>query len=126
MPHELILTTRQKTKITSAFTNNMSTDISINQIYQSGGSFGSWLGNLGKKALTKIAISLARDNLPGLVSSLTSNAINKFERKLSGKRAVRVGKGFTLFILNEDMNGIIRIIKSLEDSAVLIDELLKQ
>ena len=86
MPHELILTTRQKTKITSDFTNNMSTDISINQIYQSGGSFGSWLGNLGKKALTKIAISLARDNLPGLVSSLTSNAINKFERKLSESR----------------------------------------
>ena len=39
---------------------------------------------------------------------------------------MRVGKGFTLFILNEDMNGIIRIIKSLENSAVLIDELLKQ
>ena len=86
MPHELILTTRQKTKITNVFTNNMSTDISINQIQQSGGSFGSWLGNLGKKALTKIAISLARDNLPGLVSSLTSNAINKFERKLSESR----------------------------------------
>ena len=64
----------------------MSTDISVNQIQQSGGSFGSWLGNLGKKALTKIAISLARDNLPGLVSSLTSNAINKFERKLSESR----------------------------------------
>ena len=86
MPHELILTTRQKTKITNVFTNNMSTDISINQIQQSGGSFGSWFGNLGKKALTKIAISLARDNLPGLVSSLTSNAINKFERKLSESR----------------------------------------
>ena len=30
------------------------------------------------------------------------------------------GKGFTLFILNEDMN-IIKIIKSLEDSGALID-----
>ena len=35
---------------------------------------------------------------------------------------MRVGKGFTLFISNEDMNDIIRIIKSLEDLAVLIDE----
>ena len=31
------------------------------------------------------------------------------------------GKGFTLFILNEDMNGIVKIMKSLEDSGVLID-----
>ena len=39
----------------------------ISKIIQSGGSFGSWLGNLGKTALTNIAISLARHNLPGLV-----------------------------------------------------------
>ena len=64
---------------------------------------------------------LSRDNLPGLVSSLISIAINKFDRKRSGKRAVRAGKGFTLFILNEDMNDIIKIIKSLEDSGVFID-----
>ena len=47
----------------------MSTDIKpskaqIPKIIQSGGSFCSWLGNLGKKALTNIAIPLARDNLP--------------------------------------------------------------
>ena len=64
---------------------------------------------------------MARDNLSGLVSNLASNAINKFERKISGKGAVRAGKGFTLFISNEDMNDIIKIIKSLEDSGVLID-----
>ena len=28
----------------------------ISKMIQSGGSFGSWLGNLGKKALTSIAI----------------------------------------------------------------------
>ena len=37
----------------------------IFKIIQSGGSFGSWLGNLGKKALTDLAIPLAGDNLPG-------------------------------------------------------------
>ena len=36
----------------------------ISKITQSGGSFGSWLGNLRKKSPTNIAISLARDNLP--------------------------------------------------------------
>ena len=34
---------------------------------------------------------------------------------------MRVGKGFTLLILNEDMNNIIKIIKSLEVSSILID-----
>ena len=104
----------------------MSRDIKLSKvqtskIIQSRRSFGSWLGNLGKKALTNITIPLARDNLPGLVSNLTSNAINKFERKISGKGAVKAGKGCTLFISNEGMNDIIKIIKSLEDSGVLID-----
>ena len=92
----------------------------ISKIIQSGGSFGSWLGNLPKKALTNIAISVASVNLTGLVSNLTSSAINKFDRKINWKGAVRAEKGFSLFILNEDMNDI-KIIKSLEDSSVLID-----
>ena len=54
------------------------------------------------------------------------NAINKFERKISGKGAVRAGKGFTLFVSNEDMNDIIKIIKSLEDLGVLSDEVTER
>ena len=62
----------------------MPTDIKLNQtqiskIIQSGESFGSWLGNLRKKALANVVIALARNNLPVLVSNLNSNAINKFE-----------------------------------------------
>ena len=34
---------------------------------------------------------------------------------------MRAGKGFTLFISNEDMNDIIKFIKLLEDSGALID-----
>ena len=52
----------------------MSTDIKlskaqVSKIIQSGGSFGSWLGNLGEKAAASIDIPLPRDNLPGLVSN---------------------------------------------------------
>ena len=54
-----------------------------------------------KLALSDFAIHLARDNLTGLVSNFTSSVINKFERKINGKGAVRIGKRFTLFILNE-------------------------
>ena len=126
LPYELFLTERQTTKIRNAFDNNMLTDIKlskaqISEVIQSGGSFGSWLADLGKKTLANIAIPLAWGNLPGLVSNVTSSARNKFDRKISGKGFVRAGKGFTLFILNKDMNDIIKIIKSLEDSGVLID-----
>ena len=126
MPHELFLTTRKTTKIRNVFENNMSTDTKlsktqISKIIQLGGSFGSWLVNLGKKALTNIAILLARDNLPWLVSNLTSNAIYKFDRKINRKGAVRAGKGFALLVSNEDLNDIIKTIKSLEDLCVLID-----
>ena len=89
----------------------MSTDVrlskaQISKIIQSGGSFGSWSVNLGKKALINVAIPLARDNLSGLVSNLTPNAINKFKRKNSGKGAVRAGKVFTLFILKGALSGL--------------------
>ena len=47
------------------------------------------MGNLGEKVITDLAIPLARDILPGLVSNLASNAINKFERKINEKGAVR-------------------------------------
>ena len=47
------------------------------------------------------------------------------KKKISGKRALRAGKGFILFISNEDMNDIIKIIKSLEDLVVLIDGVAK-
>ena len=82
MSHELFLTTIETTKIRNAFANNASTDIKlskaqISKIIQSGGSFGSWLANVGKKTLTNVVIPLAR--------YLASNAINKFERKISGK-----------------------------------------
>ena len=79
------------------------------------------LGNLGKEALTIVAIPLGTNNLPGLVSNLASNAINTFERKISGQRAVKARKELTLFISNGDMNVFIKIIKSLEDLGLLID-----
>ena len=64
----------------------MSTDIKlsktqISKVIQSGGLLRNILGNLGKKVITDLAIPLVRKNLPGLVSNLVSNAINRFEKK---------------------------------------------
>ena len=67
--------------------------------------------------------------MPGLVINVASNAalnaINKFERKISGTGAVRVGKGFILFISNEDVDDIIKIVTSLGNSGILIDRITK-
>ena len=51
LPHELLLTTRQKTKLRNAFNNNMSTDLKLSKaqifkIIQSGGFLGSLLSKL--------------------------------------------------------------------------------
>ena len=52
--------------------------------------------------------------------------IEKFDRKVSRKAAVWAEKGLTSFISNKDKNDIIKIIKSLEDSGVLIDGVTEQ
>ena len=122
--HELILAKREWTKTRNIVAINMSTDIKfskaqVSKITQSGGSFGFLLRKLGEKALKIVAISLAKDNLPGFASNLVSNEINRFEIKISGKGAVR---GLApLVVSNKDKNDIIKIIKSLEDSNALID-----
>ena len=120
LPHEFFSTTRQATKTRNGFAKNMSTYMKlsktqISKLIQSGGFFASRLKNLGNKALTNVAIPSDRDSLLGLASNLTSNSINTFEGKISGKGAVRSKKGFTLFTSTEDMSDIIKIIKSLED-----------
>ena len=51
LPHELLLTTRQKTNLRNAFNNNMSTNIrlskaQVSKIIQSGGFLGSLLSKL--------------------------------------------------------------------------------
>ena len=60
--------------------------------FQSGGFLRIMLGNLGKIVITDLTIPLAKDNLTRLVNNLASNAIKKFQRKVSGKGAVRAGK----------------------------------
>ena len=65
LPHELLLTTRQKTKLRNDFNNNISTDLKlskaqISKIIQSGGFLGSLLSNLAGP-LMKVAIPLAKN-----------------------------------------------------------------
>ena len=67
LPHELLLTTKQKqkTKLRNAFNNNMSTDLKlskapVSKIIQSGGFLGSLLSKLSGP-LMKVAISFTKN-----------------------------------------------------------------
>ena len=110
MPNESCLAGRQIIKIRNVFVNNMSTDIKvskprISKIIQWGESLASWLGNLGKKVLTNVAI----DNLLVLVPNLASNE----------------DMNDIIGIMNEDINDIFGIIKSWDDSNVLINAIME-
>ena len=59
LPHELLLTTRQTTKLRNTIENNMSTDIKlskaqISKIIQSGGLLGKLLGSLLRTGKMKL------------------------------------------------------------------------
>ena len=78
LPHELLLTTRQKTKLRNAFNNNMSTDIKlskaqITKIIQSGGFLGSLLSELAGP-LMKVAVPLAKSVLAPLGITAAASA----------------------------------------------------
>ena len=80
LPHELLLMTRQKTKLRNAFNNNMSTDIKlskaqITKIIQSGGFLGSLLSKLAG-SLMKAAAPLAKNILTPLGKTAAAAAID--------------------------------------------------
>ena len=97
----------------------------LTEIVQSGVFIGNMIGKLGKEILTKYAVPLAQNVLPQLADNATSSVIDKLEKKRRGQGAIRAGKRFTLFILNEDMDDILRIVESLENSGLLIDSVNK-
>ena len=79
LPHELLLTTRQKTKLRNAFNNNMSTDLKLSKaqifkIIQSRGFLGSLLSKLADP-LMKVDIPLAKNVLsPSRITAATIDA----------------------------------------------------
>ena len=86
LPHELLLTTRQKTKLRNAFNNNMSTDLKlskaqISKIIQSGGFSGSLLSKLAGP-LMKVAIPSAKKVLAPLGITEAASAIDAGLQKM--------------------------------------------
>ena len=105
----------------------MFTDIKLSKtnfsnVIQSGGFLDNIIDKLGKELLKNFAVPLAKNILPQLGAKTTSFVIDKLERKISEWEVIRAAKVFISFISNNDMDDIIRIVESAEDSGLLIDD----
>ena len=124
LPHELLLTTKQKTKPRNAFNKNMSTDLNlskaqISKIIQSGGFLGSLLSKLAG-ALMKVAVPLAKNSLAPLGIAAAASAIDAGIQKKNTRSGTT-----TLIISNKEMNDKIKIVQTLQDSNIFLKGVTK-
>ena len=124
-PHELLLTNRQVANIRKAFANHSSTDIKLlktqlSKMIQSGGFLGKLLGPLLKtglplmksviKPLTKSVL------IPLGLTAAASAADAGIHKKILGSGL----NNTTLIISNDEMEDILKIVKSLENPGILL------
>ena len=117
-PHELLLTNRQVANIRKAFAKNTSTDIKLSKtqlskMIQPGGFLGNLLGKLAGP-LMKVAMTLAKNVLAPLGISAAMSAIDGSIKKKM------LGSGTTTLIISNDEMNILKIVKSLENSGLLL------
>ena len=123
LPRELLLTTRQTTKLRNGIENNMSTDIKLSKaqtskIIQSGGFLGKLLGPLLKTGLPLLKSVIKPLGL--LDFTAASSAIDAgVQKKIYGSGTT------TLVVSNEKMNDIMKIVQTLEDSGILLKGVTK-
>ena len=122
-PHELLLPNRQAANLCKAFANNSSIDIKLSKTQlsntiQSGGFLGRLLGPLLKTGLPlikNVIKPLAKSILIPLELTAAASAIDAgIHKKILGSRTA------TLIISNDEMEGIIKIVKPLEDYGLLL------
>ena len=122
-PHTFLLTNTQVSKLRKAFENDSSANIKLSKtqlhkIGQSRGRLGVRLGPLVKAGLSLIGNVLKplanNDLIPlGLTAAASATDIG-IHKKMFGSDVT------TLIISNEEMNDIMKIVKSLEESDLLI------
>ena len=114
-----MLTNRQVAIIHKGFAKNTSTDIKLSKtqlskMIQSGGFLGNLLGKL-TGPLMKVAMPLAKNVLaPFGISAAVSAIDGSINKKMFGSGTT------TLIISNDEMGDILKIVKSLENSGLLL------
>ena len=124
-PHELLLTNRLVASLRKAFANHLSTDnklpkTQLSKIIPSGGFLGKLLGPLlriGLPLIKSVIKPLAKSVLVPLgLTAAASAADVGINKKILGSGH----NNTTLIISNDEMDDILEIVKSLEDSGVLL------
>ena len=128
-PHKLLSTNRQVANFRKVFANYLSTDIKLSKtqlskMIQSGGFLGRLLGPLLKTGLPlikNVIKPLAKSVLIPLgLTAAASAADARIHKKILGS-----GNMTTLIISNDEIGDIIKIVKSLEDSGLLLKGVTK-
>ena len=123
-PHELLLTDRQVSSIRKTIANNSLVDIKfskaqLSKMIQSGGFLGKLLGPLLKTGLPlmkNVRTPLAKSVLVPLgLTAAASAADAGIHKKILGS-----GGHTTLIMSNNEIEDLIKIVKSLEDSGLLL------
>ena len=130
--HKLLLTNRQVKNIRKVFSNKSLTDIKLSKTQsfktlKLGGFLGSLVGPLLKTELSLImnVIKPLCNNvlIPLRLPAAPSAADAGIHKKFLGSGHSSAQKKATLILLNDKMKGILEIVKSLEDSGLLLKEL---
>ena len=113
--HELLLTNRYVANLRKAFANYTSSDIKLSKAQLTKMQKGGFLAPLLKSGLALLKSVIKTLAMLGLTAaaSATDAAIHK---KVLGS-----GNHTTLIISNDDMQDLLKIVKSLEDSGILLD-----
>ena len=130
-PHKLLLTNRQVSNLRKAFANHLSADIKLSKtqlskMIQSGGFLGRLLGPLLKTGLPLIK-NLIKPLAKSVLIPLGLNAAASAAD--AGIHKKFLGSGHdnnnttTLIISNKEIEDIIKILKSLKDSGLLLNRI---
>ena len=124
-PHELLLTNRRVANIRKAFANHSSTDIilsktQLSKMIQSGGFLGKLLGPLLKTGLPLIKSAIKPLTKSVLIPLGLTAAASAADAGIHKKILGSGHNNTTLIISNDEMDDILKIVKSLENSGVLL------
>ena len=115
-PHKLLLTNRQVANLRTAFANRTSADIKLSK---------AQLTKMKKGRFLRFLAPLLKSGLPLLKSVIKPMAMLDLTSPASAadaaihKKVLRARNHTTLIISNYDLNDLLKVIKSLENSGIL-------